>query len=102
MSQPIYKVHLLKWKEPWYALSPTEREQLLAKVDASFASVGGKSQLFCNSAWSSEEWLGFGVEEYPDVEAVQKHTEDLLRLNWFRYVETLSVLGTQEPTGPHD
>ncbi len=100
MTQPIYKMYLLRWKESWYQLSQEERESLLAKVDDSFKNVGGKNMLFCNSAWSSEAWLGFGVEEFPDLEAAQKHAEDLLKLNWFRYVEAMSVLGTRITGAP--
>ena len=37
----------------------------------------------------------FGVEEYPDIEAVQKHTADLLALNLFRYLESFSLLGIE-------
>jgi hypothetical protein len=99
MSQSIYKMHQLKWKDAWYELTPTERENLIAQVDESFTAVGGKSVLFCNSAWSSEAWMAFGVEEYPSLEAVQKHADDLLRLNWFHYVESQSSLGTQANQG---
>ena len=96
MTQPIYKMYLLKWKESWYRLSQTERDSILAKVDESFTKVGGKNVLFCNSVWSSEAWLGFGVEEFPNIEAAQKHAEDLLKLSWFQYVEAMSVLGTKD------
>lgn len=100
MSQPIYKVYMLKWKDAWYQLSPAERENLITQVDESFDAVGGKNLLFCNSTWSSEAWMGFGVEEYPNLEAVQKHADDLLRLNWFRYADSQSTLGTQAPQSP--
>lgn len=95
MPQPIYKMYLLRWKEPWHQLSDAERERLLEQVNASFQKVGGKNVIFCNSVWSSEAWLGFGVEEFPDVEAAQAHADDLLKLDWFRYVEAMSVLGTK-------
>ncbi len=96
MAQPVYKMYKLKWKESWYQLSAPEREAILAKVDESFAKVGGKNVLFCDSSWASETWLGFGVEEYPSVEAAQQHAEDLTKLNWFRYAESESVLGTKQ------
>lgn len=96
MTQPVYKMYKLKWKEAWYQLPVQEREAILAKVDESFARVGGKNVLFCDSSWASETWLGFGVEEYPSVEAAQTHAEDLAKLNWFRYAESESVLGTKQ------
>jgi hypothetical protein len=33
------------------------------------------------------------VEEFPDIEAVQKHTAELDELDWFRYVESMTLLG---------
>jgi hypothetical protein len=51
----------------------------------------------CVSFWSSEEWLGWGVEKYPDIEAVQKHAETLYNLKWFEYIESNTYLGTEMP-----
>ena len=34
-------------------------------------------------------------EEFPDIEAVQKHAEDLMELDWYRYIEGVSILGTE-------
>ncbi len=95
MAQPIYKVFFLNFKEPWYQLSKTEQDSLLQKVSASFEKVGGKHQVMCDSRWSTESWHGFGLEVYPSIEAVQQHDRDLAALNWFRYVESLTALGTE-------
>ena len=54
--------------------------------------------LTCSPLWSSEQWVMFGVEEFPDIEAVQKHTEDLWELEWFRYMDSTSMLGTEWPS----
>jgi len=95
MAQPIYKVFLLKPKEAWYQLSEEDRESHLAKDEESRKKVGGKVIVACNSGWSSDQWPYFGVEEFPDIEAVQKHSEELIKLNWFRYFESMSFLGTK-------
>lgn len=47
--------------------------------------------------WSAEQWALFGVEEFPDIEAVQRHTELLFALEWSRYMKGVSMLGTQWP-----
>jgi hypothetical protein len=49
----------------------------------------------CDSTWASEQWQFFGVHEFPDIEAVQKNTAALQELNWFRYVEAVTTLGTK-------
>jgi hypothetical protein len=38
----------------------------------------------------------FGLEEFPDVEAVQKHSQLLAELNWpFQFADSFSLLGTK-------
>jgi hypothetical protein len=83
-----------RWTEAWYQLSNEEQQQMLARVGGVLEQVGGKTTLMCNSAWANEEFLFFGVEEYPDIEAAQRHAALLADLNWYRYVESKSMLGT--------
>jgi hypothetical protein len=99
MAQPVYKLFLAKPAEAWHQLSEEEQADLMAKVHASLENAGGKAVLSCDSSWSSEQWPFFGVEEFPDIEGVQKHAQELNELNWFRYGETLTILGTKwEPS----
>ena len=79
------------------ALSALFADRAFADIPAPAAHfrARAKNVIFCNSVWSSEAWLGFGVEEFPDVEAAQQHANDLVKLNWFQYVEAISALGTK-------
>ena len=95
MAGPIYKSFRGKPGEAWYQLSQEERESLMAKVNEALEKVGGKRVVLCDSSWASQEWHFFGVEVFPDIEAVQKHTELLNELNWFRYGEASILLGTE-------
>jgi NAD(P)H-dependent flavin oxidoreductase YrpB (nitropropane dioxygenase family) len=95
MAGPIYKLWMLKFTEAWYQLSEEEQNNRLAKIEETLQKAGGKRIITCSSAWSSEEWQGFGVEDFPDIEAVQKHTEALMELDHYRYMESKSLLGTQ-------
>lgn len=96
MAGPIYKAFMFRYKEPWYQLAEEERNTLLGKIGVE--TVGGRHVVLCHSAWSNEQWIGFGIEEYPDVEAVQKYTEVLLAVDWYRYVDGVSLLGIREDT----
>jgi hypothetical protein len=99
VAGPIYKLYIYRFKEAEYQLSEKEREDIRAQLAASLQEVGGKEVIRCNSVWSSEEWLGFGVEEFPDIEAVQKHAQNLLKINRFRHIESRTLLGTKlEPS----
>ena len=94
MAGPVYKMFRARWKEAWFALSKEEQDALTAKVVDALKQAGGKSLVFCDSRWSSEQWWGFGVEEFPDIEAVQQHIKLLEELHWMRYVESETLLGT--------
>lgn len=97
MAQSIYKVYFGKAQEAWYQLSKAEQESLLQKVVAALAEVGGKTQVSCNVNWSTDAYQFFGVEVFPDLAAVQQHNKLLNDLNWFRYIDGVSMLGTEAP-----
>jgi hypothetical protein len=98
MGGSIYKLYMFKAKGAAYRLSEEERNALMAKVSEALEKVGGKTVVQCDARWASEEWMGFGVEEFPDIEAVQKLAKLHEELGWFRYVESVSLLGTQWET----
>jgi hypothetical protein len=95
MAQPIYKLFQFRNTEAFYELSQDQRDELLGKLDAAFQKVGGKRIVICDSSWASEQWQVFGVEQFPDIEAVQKYSQALAELNLARYVESTSTLGTE-------
>ena len=95
MAQPIYKLFLAKPSEAWYQLSQEEQADLMAKVSAVLAKVGGKSVITLNSLWATEQWAFWGVEQFPDLEALQENARLLDELNWFRYVESMTFLGSE-------
>jgi hypothetical protein len=95
IAQPIYKLFMGRFSEAWYDLSQEEQNRLLAKLNEALEKVGGKRQILCDSSWSSDQWSFAGIEEFPNIEAVQKFTAALKELNWFRYCESTNVLGTK-------
>ena len=95
MTGPIYKVFLVKPKEAWYQLSQDERKKLGEKLMALTKPAGLKPTLQCWSGWSSEQWPYFGVEEYPNLEAVQKVSQIHQDIDWYRYMDSITVLGTK-------
>jgi hypothetical protein len=97
MAEPIYKLWMSKPTEAWYQLSEEERASLQAKEQEAMEKVGGKMVIVCNSIWSSEPYVLFGVNEYPDIEAAQKHAELSWEHQHFRYFEAKTLLGTVWP-----
>jgi hypothetical protein len=98
MSKPIFKMSLVRPTEAWYALSPEEKKALAAKSWANNAAVGAKMLVQCDATWSNGEWSMFQVEEFPDMEAVQKHRELQNSINYSRYANQKILLGTEMPT----
>ncbi len=97
MAEPIYKFFKFKFTEAWYQLSEEEQASHQAKQQKTLEKVGGKMIIACSPIWSSEPWVGFGVNEYPDIEAVQKHAELSWEIQHFRYVEGETLLGIVWP-----
>ena len=95
MAGPIYKLWMFRPTEAWYQLSQEERDGLGNKALEDIEKAGGRSVLICIPTWSSEQWMMFGVDEYPDIEAVQKLTELLNERDHYRYIESVSMLGTK-------
>lgn len=95
MAEPIYKFFMGRFLEAWYQLSKEEQNSLTAKLNEALEKAGGKRLILCNPNWSSDQWSFAGVEEFPNIDAVQKYMAALNELNWFRYCESTNVLGTK-------
>ena len=100
MGKPVYELVQFRFKEAWYALSKEERAKLMAQVMELREQAAAKGLISCESMWSSHRWLFFGVSEYPNIEALQQHYADLDKIDWWRYVEAETMLGTkwEEPS----
>jgi hypothetical protein len=95
MAQLIYKLWQGRFTEAWHQLPEQEQQRTLGLVSEALNTAGGKAVVICDAAWSNERWPFFGVEEFPDLEAVQRHDQILTDLNWGRYIESRSTLGTE-------
>ena len=95
MAGPIYKLWMFKYGEAWYQLSEDERKEILAKLQAAYEQVGGKQTIVCESRCSEERWHAFGLDEFPDLEAVHRFHELVEEHEHFRYIESASMLGTK-------
>ena len=95
MAESIYNVFLMKYTEAWYQLEDEEKDRIFKKIGDSFEEVGAEQIIICDSSWSAEAWQSFGLIKFPNIEALQKHRQDTNNLDWPRYVEAMSVLGTE-------
>ena len=88
----IYQAFLYSGTEAYYQLTQAERDALQAKE----AETRRDAQVvvYADSYWASEEWQGFGVLMFPDIEGVQRHYAGLRQIEWPRYVRGKTLLGT--------
>jgi hypothetical protein len=96
MSTPIYLLVLGKgFTEAWYNLSKAEQDKLWAKAEEIDQRAGAVWQIACNSRWADEEIFDWGVLEYPDLESYQRKVAELEEMQWWRYFEAKTILGTK-------
>jgi hypothetical protein len=94
MAQPVYKLWQGRFTEAWHQLPLQEQQRLPSQVMEALNTAGGKEPVMCSAAWS-KRWPFFGVEEFPDLDAVQRNEQILTDLNWARYIESRTTLGTE-------
>ena len=99
MDNSIYKLFMFKFREGWYGLPEEDRKKHIDRVKEALDKAGGKSIMMCASAWSSEQWHMFGLEEFPDLESVRKHSLLLAELKHWQYIDSTSLLGTKYELG---
>ena len=94
MAGPVYMLGLAKAKEAWYQLSEEERESFMAKVMA-FREEDGVKSIFRGQPTFPGGWNRFGVEEYPDFEALHRHQEHMVEIGMSRYIESMNIPATK-------
>jgi hypothetical protein len=91
----IYKCYIVRRPtEAFFSLSEDQQRSLLEKVQQALKDAGGESVVMCDIRWATDGGFVFGVEVFPNLEAVQEHNRLLNQLNWTRYIEAESYLGT--------
>jgi hypothetical protein len=95
VAGPVYKLWMVELKNSWHRLTPEQREAHLDKVRAALEEVGAKNIVTVKSAWTDEQWQYFGLETFPDVEAVQQFVERLQEMGHYRYFRTKGLMGSE-------
>lgn len=95
MNEPIYRFFRGRFTNAWYQLTQQDKETLFAEMGKAFQASGGKTVVGpCYTCWSSD-WSLFGVEVYPNLEAVQTWRDAMERIGCFQYLEVESMVGVQ-------
>ena len=95
MAGSIILFYRFTWKEAFHQLSEEERKALVARIEEGRNKVGATLIVHCHSRWASEQWRGFGVEEYPSLEALQEFSKWQEEMSLFRYMTSETMLGSK-------
>ena len=86
-----------RWKNAWENLSQSQKDAVLAQLDFALAEAGGRRYVLiaCDAAYALKEWDTFGLEIFPDADAVRRYETMLDEIRWADYVETDSVTAAE-------
>jgi hypothetical protein len=74
----IYSVWKAKLTPAWFALDKSAQDEHMGFRANSLAKLGAKNLLTAISLWADEQWVDWGVIEYPSIEACIQHSQNLL------------------------
>ena len=96
-KKPIFRFLLLKIKEAGYKLLEDDKKfkKLMEDDLKNLKELGGKHVIACDCRWSDGEYSIYSVSEFPDIDALQKHTQFEEENGWFRYFDYKFYLGTR-------
>lgn len=93
-KKPLVKIILFKPKESFYRKSPEERINFTNSVIDKQKEFGVKTLIpFCKCFYTNEEWTHFAVEEYPDLETLEKYNDWVFSVGMQRDWESRVYLG---------
>ena len=96
-KKPIIRLMFAKVKEAFYKLSEKDQLEFMLKDRKNWEELGCKLLMMIDCRWSNEDWNYIGVEEWPNIEALEKRAKfENEELQKFRYAETKTYLGTCE------
>jgi hypothetical protein len=90
----IYHLFIVRgFREAYYQLSPEVRDQFWARVGENTRAAGTKNLLICYARWSNEAYTAWGIDEFPNLQAVQQSTRANEKNEHFRYIEAETYEG---------
>jgi hypothetical protein len=96
-KKPIIRLLFAKIKEAFYELSEEDQQKFMIKDRKNLDELGCNVIMMIDCRWSNEEWNYLGIEEWPDLEALEKRAKfENEELEKFRYIEAKTLLGTRE------
>jgi hypothetical protein len=90
----VYRVYLAHQTSYARQMPSDETEKRFGLAADAFKSAGGTVMLNAYMRWNFEGYEYFGIERYPDLEAVIGYTQLLSSNGWYDLMASRSYLGT--------
>lgn len=99
MDIPVFKLYLAKFTMDAVQLPDERKAEIMARRDQVVKDVGMRT-LVEGSIWSDERFGGYGVEMFPNWQALREYNRCLDELHWFQYVSAETFVGVQTADMP--
>jgi hypothetical protein len=100
MDTPVFKLYLAK-PNLETMLMPQERIMEFLQKNETIKTSLGVRNLLTGSVWSDERYTIFGVELFPNWQAIRDHHRRLNELNWFQSLQSEVYLGVDPEGNPN-
>lgn len=90
---PVYKLYIVKLNIEATKVPKELAIEMGQKHDEYMAQVGGRTLIDADMSWSNEEYDAFGIQEFPNLEALMQFNDCLKQLHWFDYITSKTHLG---------
>jgi hypothetical protein len=91
----IIRIMFAKIKPAFHELTEQEQQEFMSKDRKRMEELGYKLHFMLDCSWSTDEWQFIGIEEWPNMEAIEKinkfYEEEL---ETSKYAEYKTYLGT--------
>ncbi len=94
MDIPVYKLYIGKMHLDAMLMPVEKQREMLARGAQYLADVGATNLLMAD-IFSDEKYQFFGVEAFPNLQAVIEHQRCLREMNWLQYMDVEVYLGTR-------
>jgi hypothetical protein len=94
MDIPVFKLYLGKLNLAAVSLPPERQQEMMGIMMKNMADLGAKT-LLSGDIFSSEEYQWFGIEWYPNMQALIDSGRCIREINWLQYMTTEVFLGTE-------
>lgn len=92
-ATPIYRAYLSRLTPYGHTLSQETIDQAGRRAMQKAHENGGVALASAYTRWNNETWAYFGIERYPDMEAVVRYSQFLSTSDWYGVWEARSFLG---------